>query len=151
MSTCASEFRRLRSETSSSKRRHISKCVGGCLENRALRPPAGDVPLTERTTFNLLHKMHLDGSDCREIILSRAMLKDMPRYKPGGSLLFYIYTSEKTLSKWYLVTLLSCSDCINGLEGVTGEMPLPRDCRCLFHLGMGECTVATEAHKPRTD
>ena len=45
--------------------------------------------------------MHLDGWEFRETILSIANLKDMPRYnKPGGSLLFYFCTSEKTLSKW---------------------------------------------------
>ena len=130
-------------------------------QKKALRQPAGGVPLTERTTFNLLHKMHRDAWDCRETILTSAKLQDTPRHKPGGSLLFHFCTSEETLLTWYLITLLSCAGCINGLEVqhgltdsdykylVTGEMPHPRKCRRILHFGMGEKMVATEAHKPR--
>ena len=61
-------------------------------------------------------------------------------------------------SKWHLITWLPGAGCTNGLEVndsaytflVTGEMPLPRKCRCLFHFGMDEGTVS-KAHTPRKD
>ena len=102
--------------------------------------------------------MHLDGWDWRETILSRAKLKDMPHHNPGGSWLFS--TSEKTLSKWYLMTLLSCAGFINGLEEVQHglidsdckylvavETPLPRKCRRLFHFGMRSSWRTARAHR----
>ena len=96
---------------------NVSKRIGGCVEDHSKRFANDQMMrgLKSGPRSNVLHKMHLDGWDCRGTILSRARLGDTPTLQARRfpALCFWKDMVEVVLH--YVVVLVGC---INGLGEV---------------------------------